>query len=173
MKKTTTMKRDTHFVVDMATNKVLASFPSVSKAKEFQIQQNILETSEIWDEWALFAVDAQDFDLAKLRPADTAKTLEIDIGKGYALSVKNDLEAGVSITLQKNGEFVQDLVVVERPKSELKDKNGNPIYLNGVTAFVWGNEKDEDFTHRITIPFSDADSRNEDGGSHRESRQTW
>ena len=98
-----------------------------------------------------------------MNTTDQTKTLEIDIGKGYALSVKNDLEAGVSITLQKNGEFVQDLVVVERPKSG----------LNCVTAFVWSNEKDEDFTHRITIPFSDADSRNEDGGSHRESRQTW
>ena len=102
------------------------------------------------------------------------KTMNIDIGNGYALSVKNDIEAGVSIILQKDGELVQDLVVVERPKSELKDKDGNPIYLNGVTVFVWANEKDEDFTHRLTIPFFDENSRrNEDGGSHRESRQTW
>jgi len=140
------MKKTTNFVVDKATKKAIVSFPSFSKAKAFQIQQNILETSEIWG-----------FDPAEIRPADTAKTFEIDIGNGYALSVKNDLEAGVSITLQKDGEFVQDLVVVERPKSELKDKNGNPIYLNGVTAFVWGNEKDEDFTHRITIPFVSED----------------
>ena len=140
------MKKTTNFVVDKATKKAIASFHSFGRAKAFQIQQNILETSEIWG-----------FDPEEIRPADTAKTLEIDIGKGYALSVKNDLEAGVSITLQKDGEFVQDLVVVERPKSELKDKNGNPIYLNGVTAFVWGNEKDEDFTHRITIPFVSED----------------
>ena len=147
------MKKTTNFVVDKATKKALASFHSFGRAKAFQIQQNILETSEIWG-----------FDPAELRPADTAKTLEIDIGKGYALSVKNDLEAGVSITLQKDGEFVQDLVVVERPKSG----------LNCVTAFVWSNEKDEDFTHRITIPFSDENScRIEDGGGHRESRQTW
>lgn len=99
--------------------------------------------------------------------------MNIDIGNNYALSVEQDAEKGVSITLTKDGEFLQDLVVVERPKSELMDKNRNPIYLNGVVAFVWGNEKDGDFTHRIVIPFSDGDSRNEDGGSHRESRQTW
>ena len=146
VKGTTTMKKTTNFVVDKATKKAIASFPSFSKAKAFQIQQNILETSEIGG-----------FDPAEVRLANTAKMLEIDIGNGYALSVKNDLEAGGSITLQKNGEFVQDLVAVERPKSELKDKNGNPIYLNGVMAFVWGNEKDKDFTHRITIPFVSED----------------
>ena len=91
--------------------------------------------------------------------------MNIDIGNNYALSVEQDAEKGVSITLTKDGEFVQDLVLVERVKGA--------ILTDAVAVYVWGNENDEDFTHRITIPFFKEDARNEDGGSHRESRQTW
>ena len=86
----------------------------------------------------------------------------IDIGNGYSLSVDTDITNGVSVTLAKDGEFVQDLVVVEKVGGE-----------NAVRAFVWSNEKDEDFTHRLTIPFRKDSNRDTDGGSHRESRQTW
>jgi len=145
--------KHTYYIVNPKTREVVKKVHSYSKAQDCVIQSRIAEDGSIREA----TVEIWGYDPAELRPANTAKTLEIDIGNGYALSVKNDLEAGVSITLQKNGEFVQDLVAVERPKSELKDKNGNPIYLNGVTAFVWSNEKDEDFTHRITIPFVSED----------------
>lgn len=145
--------KHTYYIVNPKTREVVKKVHSYSKAQDCVIQSRIAEDGSIREA----TVEIWGYDPAELRPANTAKMLEIDIGNGYALSVKNDLEAGVSIALQKNGEFVQDLVAVERPKSELKDKNGNPIYLNGVMAFVWGNEKDKDFTHRITIPFVSED----------------
>lgn len=88
--------------------------------------------------------------------------MNIDIGNGYSLSVDTDITNGVSVTLAKDGEFVQDLVVVEKASG-----------ADAVHAFVWSNEKDDCYTHRLTIPFLKEDASNEDGGSHRESRQTW
>lgn len=88
--------------------------------------------------------------------------MNIDIGNGYSLSVDTDITNGVSVTLAKDGEFVQDLVAIEKVGGE-----------DAVRAFVWSNEKDENYTHRLTIPFFKGGDRNEDGGSHRESRQTW
>ena len=88
--------------------------------------------------------------------------MNIDIGNGYSLSVDTDITNGVSVTLAKDGEFVQDLVAIEKVGGE-----------DAVRAFVWSNEKDENYTHRLTIPFLKWYARNEDGGSHRESRQTW
>lgn len=95
--------------------------------------------------------------------------MNIDIGNGYALSVQPDSvdgnKKGVSIILAKDGEMVQELVLVEKVDGE-----------DAVRAYVWSNEMDEDFTHRLTIPYFKEENvlkgEGNDGG-HRESRQTW